>query len=115
MRNRIKVFDLLIAILFFSLILLSFPKIKGKGDLLKVDANNREYLFSLSEDGIYKVKGLLGDTTIEIKNKRVRFIDSACPNKTCISQGYQDTLVCLPNKVIATITAEEGDVDAISR
>ena len=65
---------------------------------------------------MYTVEGELGPTTFEIKDGRVHITDSACPNKTCVAQGWHSPLVCLPNKVIITVKSEGGEVefDAIS-
>ena len=95
----------------------SFLKKYGK---VKVNANGTEYEYSLSQDGIYKVEGALGITVIEIKNKKVRILDSACPNKTCVNQDFANPIVCLPNKVIIQLEIESensspGDFDVVSQ
>ena len=78
-----------------------------------VSADNQKYEYSLKENGIYTVPGPLGNTVFEIKDGRVRIIDSPCSGKQCIHQGWNLPLVCLPNKII--ITAEQtGEFDAIS-
>ena len=38
----------------------------------------------------------------------MRIIDSPCPNKTCVAQGWHNPLVCLPNKVMITIESDGG-------
>ena len=67
-----------------------------------------KYEYSAELDGTYTVAGELGETTFEIKDGRVRITDSPCPNKTCISQGWHNPLVCLPNKVMITVEGEAG-------
>lgn len=94
-------------------IFLTVKNISQKGSVVKVNANGNHYEYSADKDGIYKVEGPLGITTFEIKNSRVRIIDSPCQNKTCINQGWHSPLVCLPNNVIITLEAE-GEFDAIS-
>lgn len=90
-----------------------------KGSRVSVNANGVHYEYSATSNGVYTVAGELGETTFEIKDGRVRIIDSPCPNKTCISQGWHNPLVCLPNKVMITVEndggAEQGGgFDAIS-
>ena len=79
-----------------------------KGSRVLVNANGVKYEYSVSQNGTYTVAGELGPTTFEIKGGRVRITDSPCPNKTCISQGWHNPLVCLPNKVIITVESEIG-------
>ncbi len=79
-----------------------------KGSRVLVNAAGVKYEYSASQNGIYIVDGELGQTTFEIKDGRVRITDSPCPNKTCISQGWHNPLVCLPNKVMITVENETG-------
>jgi hypothetical protein len=73
-----------------------------------ITAEGAEYAaVPLDEDRIINVPGPLGKTTVEIKGGRVRVLDSPCPNKTCVSQGWVErpgeTIVCLPNRVSITV------------
>ena len=79
-----------------------------KGSRVSVNANGVHYEYAATANGAYKVAGELGETTFEIKDGRVRIIDSPCPNKTCVAQGWHNPLVCLPNKVMITIESESG-------
>ena len=79
-----------------------------KGSRVVVTAAGVKYEYSAELDGTYTVAGELGPTTFEIKDGRVRIIDSPCPNKTCISQGWHNPLVCLPNKVMITVEGENS-------
>ncbi len=90
-----------------------------KSQKMTVEADGKKYEYSLKNDGIYNFEGKIGITTVEVKNGKAKIIDSACPNKTCVNQGYSNTIVCLPNKVIVKIqnNSENGaeDFDAISK
>ena len=79
-----------------------------KGSRVLVNAAGVKYEYSAELDGTYSVPGELGPTTFEIKGGRVRITDSPCPNKTCISQGWHNPLVCLPNKVMITVEGENS-------
>lgn len=96
----------------------SMNKAAQKGERISVNANGVRYEYSASKNGTYTVEGELGPTTFEIKDGRVRIIDSPCSNKTCVIQGWHSPLVCLPNKVIITVESENlqrgGGFDAIS-
>lgn len=113
-------FLIVILILCFSV----FVIIKNSGSQSgKVIVNTREtvYEYSLDNDGVYKIPGDIGDTVFEIKDKKVRIIDSPCPNKTCIAQGWTTPIICLPNNVVIhvveseTETRRNGGFDGISQ
>ena len=59
---------------------------------------------SLSHDRRFSVEGPLGKTEIEIKDKRVRVVDSPCSRKICIQTGWihkpYQTIICAPNRVV---------------
>ena len=113
MKN-LKILDILLILFFLALgSFLTFKSFSKKGSIVKVKAGENQYEYSAKKDGIYKVQGSLGVTTFEIKEGKVRIIDSPCPNKTCVNQGWHSPLVCLPNNVIISLE-EEGDFDAIS-
>ena len=116
-----------ILIIFLIAVAGIFLTVRGlgqKGSRVLVNANGVKYEYSVSQNGTYTVAGELGPTTFEIKDGRVRITDSPCPNKTCISQGWHNPLVCLPNKVMITMenetgqgrgrSNEEAELDAIS-
>ena len=111
-KFRLLDFIFTIAVLVLG-IYLTVRKFSQKGSLVKVNAAGSHYEYSAKQDGIYKVAGALGMTTFEIKDGKVRIIDSPCPNKTCVNQGWHSPLVCLPNNVIITLE-EEGEFDALS-
>ena len=104
-----KIFDLLI---FLSLIgisaLLIFQLFSGSKDKILVQVDNESYEFPLTqEEKIYEVRGPLGITKIQVENFKARIIDSPCPNKTCVSVGFSNPIVCLPNHVIVQVIRQE--------
>ncbi len=102
-------FDILIIILVAAAgIFLTVRGLGQKGSRVVVNAAGVKYEYSAELEGTYTVAGELGPTTFEIKDGRVRITDSPCPNKTCISQGWHNPLVCLPNKVMITVENETG-------
>ena len=78
-----------------------------------VDGYDKTYEYSLDENGIHQIPGPLGNTTIEIRDRKVRIIESPCPGKNCVNQGWDNLIVCLPNKVIVTVE-DVGEFDAVS-
>lgn len=112
--KHVKAGDFLILFLILIAIIFSFKKFfSSKGTTVSVNANEKEYIFDLAKNGEYEVQGLIGYTKLEIKDEKVRIIDSCCPNKTCVNQGWGSTIVCLPNKVIINVESN-GGFDAIA-
>jgi hypothetical protein len=75
-----------------------------------VEVNGKPvYILPLDKNRILSVEGPEGNTTIEIKDRKVRITDSPCSNKLCIKQGWihSGSIVCLPNRVVVTV----GDKD----
>ncbi len=124
MKKIISSYDIIIVIVFVIFILLIFYKQflffdKNSKILLIITERNR-YKYSLDEERIIKIEGKIGDTIIEIKNGKFRFLDSCCLNKTCVKSGWVGIrnypIICLPNMVTAYIESEkENDFDIITR
>ena len=112
--KKLRFLDFIFVIFFFSLgIFLCLKAVTHSGSVVKVNAAGQRYEYSASQNGIYEVQGAAGKTVFEIKDGKVRIIDSCCPNKNCVNQGWHSPLVCLPNDVIISIE-EQGEFDAIS-
>lgn len=80
--------------------------------LAKVFYDNKEVLeIDLSKDDIYKVKGYLGDVTIEVLDNKIRVIDETSNRNLCSKQGFVDnineSIICLPNKIVIEFDNEE--------
>jgi hypothetical protein len=103
---------------------LSFPAIRhfhpeGKRVVIELDGDVVGD-FSLEEDRLVPVEGKLGTTWVKMGEGGVRIVDSPCPYKLCIKSGSihraGETLICLPNRVVARIAGDEEEaVDAVSR
>lgn len=74
---------------------------------------------ALSDDGIRRITGPLGETVVEISGGRVRVKESPCANRLCIREGWKggagQVIVCAPNRVGLFLRGMEGGVDAVSR
>ncbi len=73
---------------------------------------------SLLKDGTFPVKGLIGDSILQVQDGRIRFIDSPCPGRYCIHMGWIDrtgeVAACLPNGVVVEIRGGQREFDAIN-
>jgi hypothetical protein len=73
---------------------------------------------NLFNDQDLEVPGPLGHSHIRVRDGRVRFVDSPCPNKLCVHTGWLqqggEVAVCLPNRVSLQILASDPRFDAIN-
>lgn len=58
------------------------------------------------------------EVTLEIKDSKIRFTNSHCPDKTCEKSGFLsqvgDTAACVPAKTVVNIEGDAStDIDAI--
>lgn len=94
-------------------------KMLPPGEMVVIEVQGkRVYELPLNKDTEVDVQGPLGSTHVIIKGGRVRVLDSPCPEKICVKEGWKDrgAIVCLPNRVVVRVTGkEEHGVDAITR
>ena len=54
---------------------------------------------------------------IEIKNKKIRFLESDCPDQICVRTGYiskaGQSAACVPNKILIEIIGDKQEIDAV--
>ena len=77
---------------------------QGQSVTIEVDGKPA-YILPIDKDRILSVQGPIGQTIVEIKDRKVRVTDSPCSNKFCIKQGWvgSGSIICLPNRVVVTI------------
>ncbi|NGX16064.1 NusG domain II-containing protein [Wenzhouxiangella sp. XN24] len=73
---------------------------------------------ALSRDDALEVRGRLGDSRIEIRDGRVRFVDSPCVGRYCVHAGWLSrsgqVAACLPNGVVIEVTGGDREFDAVT-
>jgi len=73
----------------------------------------------LKIDRIINIQGEKGKVIIEVKDGRVRAVESSCFQKICVNTGWIDkpgqNIICLPNRVLVIIEGKErAGIDAVS-
>lgn len=116
-NDRILIFSL-VAIASFSFVKLFFVSNEGREALIKV-GNGPVQRVSLKTDRRINLEGEKGRVVIEIKEGRVRAVESSCFQKICVNTGWinkpDQNIICLPNKVLVTIEGKESPkIDAVS-
>lgn len=73
---------------------------------IEISGGETQYL-SLAKDGVYAIEGAALPVTLEVKDGKVRFIDSQCPDHICEGFGWvsteYDTAVCMPAGVVLSV------------
>ncbi len=96
----------MVAIASFSFVKLFFISNEGREVLIKV-GNGPVQRVSLKMDRRINLKGEKGRVVIEVKEGRVRVVESSCFQKICVTTGWINkpgqNIICLPNKVLVTI------------
>ena len=75
-------------------------------------------LSALSETVTLDVPGARYPITVEAENGRVRVPHSACPSQDCVHTGWVSRsggqIICLPNRLVITVTGGGADADAVT-
>jgi hypothetical protein len=115
-RKDLLIISSLFALIFLTYLFNSFKSTLGETVVIQV-AEKEPINLPLNKDRIIKVQGPLGESIIEIKNKKVRMLSSPCPDKLCVKQGWIDktsqSIICVPNRIIIKIEGR-ADFDALT-
>ena len=95
----------------------------GPAEELQVMVDNQlVQRLSLAENQQQAIQGLLGESIIEVRDGKARFVSSPCRNQVCVHHGWAshsgELLACLPNRIALVLAgdaaAPRGDIDAIN-
>ena len=112
---------------FITVVLFLFPlwgffystQRQEKGNFVIINTPDGKYRYLLSKDRTIKLKGLLGDFVVEIKNGEVYVKETSCPQKICqrfkISKANEN-IICIPNMISIRIdNNKEWEIDGITQ
>lgn len=75
-------------------------------------------LSALSETVTLDVPGARYPITVEAEQGRVRVSHSECPSQDCVHTGWVSRsggqIICLPNRLVVTVTGGGADADAVT-
>jgi len=103
---------------FFSFFLVKLFTYPGNFALISIQGEQK-FRKNLNEDGMFILKGPIGDTKAEVSHGAIRVVDSDCPQKLCVHQGeikyVGEIIVCVPNKITIWIQGRSRNkFDAIT-
>lgn len=112
-KSRYSLIKPLDIILFIPLIFL-FTRNSGTGNQVEILVDgNVKFIYSLNDERKIIIDGFIGTSVAEIKDGKVRMIDSPCRDKLCIKQGFickkGENIICVPNRVVIKIRGEGID------
>lgn len=89
------------------------------GQKAVVTVDGKTYgVYNLAEDQTIEIKQNNHLNKITIKNGSVQMSYSSCHNQVCVKDGSinktNQSIVCLPNRVMVEINGGKGELDAIS-
>ena len=73
---------------------------------------------ALARDTTLAVQGRLGESRLEVRDGRVRFVDSPCVGRLCVHAGWLarsgQVAACLPNGVVVEVLGADREFDALT-
>lgn len=116
--NKQRFVVLGVAVFFASFAAWTFINVKPSRYAQIKNFKGNEYIVDLSISRVFHVFGI-NNVTFEVRDNEIAFVDSDCPDKTCIRQGFignsGEYAACLPNRLILTImSGGNNDFDGIS-
>jgi hypothetical protein len=118
-RNDLILIGVILVLCVAVFTFINLTKKEGSKVVITVDGKVYDTL-NLDKDTTFTVKGEDGEfNTFKITNGYVDMVEASCPDKLCVKQNdihyNNETIVCLPNKVVLQIKdGEENDVDMIA-
>lgn len=91
---------------------------KNPGEYARVRVDGETYgTYPLSQEGRYIIKGTSGDDVLEIKDGGARIVEAQCPDGLCVDMGWifasGESVICLPNRIVVEIVAEDSEIDVL--
>ena len=117
MKNRKEIIFIggIISIIVVLFLISFFTKTEGQVAHVFVD-NVEVKALPLDSDTTYSPPGL-DEVVIKVSEGKVCIEKSNCKDQLCVEQGYisstHEKIVCLPNKVVVTISGDESDLDGV--
>lgn len=121
MRDKKKRNDIiLIAVCLFAAAaaLLAVRLMSDEGGTIVVSVDGSEWgRYPLEDDITVTVPSNNGSNTLVIRDGRAYVTDATCPDGLCVKMHSisrsGESIVCLPNKVVVTVTGGDDGVDMI--
>lgn len=113
--HKVSVYDMLLIGSFVILPILSLSSFwqhnQDNKESYIYQSNKLSQIHSLDTDKIISISDSKTNVKVEIKNGKIRIIESNCPKHICIHTGWIDnsgqTIVCVPNKLMIEVRGKQ--------
>ena len=111
-KNDILLIGVLLLAALLGVIYLYF--FRDDGDQVKVTVDGEIYgVYALSEDRREEIRHGEHSNVLVIQNGRAKIESASCPDGICVSHHAirrdGESIVCLPNRVVVTVTSAQGE------
>jgi len=91
----------------------------GRGERASIWVAGRQYReVPLSQPRTLEVDGPLGTSTIQVRDGKVRVVDSPGRQKLCVRAGWLsrsgESVICLPNQVVVRVAGGQPRFDSMN-
>ena len=114
MKN-LRFLDFVVLFLTAAITVFCAVKIYGKNESglqFIIQGRKGNWVYPLNQTAQAEIPGLLGNTTIVLKDGKARVVSSPCASQTCVSsppiQYRGQWIACLPNAVFIRVEAAGG-------
>ena len=119
-RNDVILLSLIAASTLLAFVI-QLVQLMNNGSTIVISVNGAEYgQYALEKDRTIPVivDGRITNT-VTIRDGRATMSEASCPDQLCVKQGaisgQSQSIVCLPNRVIVTVTdGEEPEIDTMT-
>lgn len=116
-KNDIILIAALLALALGAWALVSLTARSGGEAVIELDGEELTRL-PLSRDAVLTVGEGEHSNTVAVENGAVRVTQASCPDRICIRRGAisrgGESIVCLPNRLVVTVTGAEPGADAVA-
>lgn len=92
----------------------------SQGAEISVSVDGELYgTYRLLEDGTIEIENTFGYNRIVIENGSAYMKSADCPDKYCMTykpiSKTNETIICLPHRLVVCVTGTEGEIDAVTQ
>ena len=104
---------IIVILLIAGIVFVSYKKEEPDNMVAKVYYEDKlELTIDLNENKEYDVEGYNGNVHIVVEDKKIKVEEENSPKHLCSKQGFisssNQTIVCLPNKIVITIEGNDS-------
>ncbi len=114
-KQYLKPMDWIVLIIAFLIIIWLYANYwqQSRADYVLITSPSGVQKVNLHQTQTLSIKGKLGYSQLEIKQGKIRFVNSPCQKHYCVHAGWQQSggafAACLPNHILLEVQSEQFD------